>query len=58
MIMRLRSVSDKAETIQLSWPSGTPQSVYLCDREEIPGDKIANVLSVPANGMITLKVLW
>jgi hypothetical protein len=58
MILRLRSVSNKAELIKLSWPSGTPKSVYLCEREEIPGDKISNDLSVPANGLITLKVLW
>jgi alpha-mannosidase len=58
MILRLRSVSNKSEQVKLSWPSGTPKAVYLCEREEISGDKISNELSVPANGMITLKVLW
>ena len=58
VIIRLRSVSDKDETVRLSWPAGNPASVNLCETEEVPGPKIDNVLSVKANGMATLKVVW
>ena len=58
VIIRLRSVSDKDEAVRLSWPAGNPASVNLCETEEVPGLKINNELSVPANGMATLKVVW
>ncbi len=58
MILRLRSVSDKDESIRLAWPAGNPSSVNLCETEEIAGAKINNELSVPSNGMVTLKVVW
>jgi hypothetical protein len=57
-IIRLRSVSDKDEMVKLSWPAGSPASVNLCETEEISGPEINNKLSVPANGMATLKVVW
>jgi alpha-mannosidase len=58
MIIRLRSVSAKDEMVRLSWPAGTPSAVNLCETEEVAGPKINNELSVPANGMATLKVVW
>ena len=58
LILRLRSVSDKDEAVRLSWPAGNPSSVNLCEKEEVAGPKISNDLTVPANGMATLKVVW
>jgi len=58
MILRLRSVSDKDESIRLAWPAGNPSSVNLCETEEIAGAKINDELSVPSNGMVTLKIVW
>ena len=58
VIIRLRSVSVKDEAVKLSWPSGNPVSVNLCEKEEVAGPKINNDLTVPANGMATLKVVW
>ena len=58
VIIRLRSVSDKDEAVKLSWPAGNPSSVNLCETEEVAGPKINNELTVPANGMATLKVIW
>ena len=58
VIIRIRSVSDKNEMVRLSWPSGNPVSVNLCETEEVAGPKVTNELSVPANGMVTLKVVW
>jgi alpha-mannosidase len=57
-IIRLRSVSDKDEAVKLSWPAGNPASVNLCETEEVAGSIINNDLTVPANGMATLKVVW
>ena len=58
VIIRLRSVSTKDELVKLSWPAGNPASVNLCETEEVSGPKINDELSVPANGMATLKVVW
>ena len=57
-ITRLRSVSDKDETVKLSWPAGTPQSVNICKVEEVSDRKVGNEVVVPANGFITLKIAW
>lgn len=37
MIVRLRSVSDKEETVALDFPARRPSSVSLCPLEEQPG---------------------
>ena len=34
-VIRLRSVSEKDETVKLSWPAGNPKVVSICDLEEI-----------------------
>jgi hypothetical protein len=58
VIIRLRSVSGKDETVRLLWPAGNPQSLSLCDIEEVPGRKVNNEVTVPANGFVTLKAVW
>jgi hypothetical protein len=57
-IIRLRSVSDEDENVKLSWPAGSPESLYLCEIEETPGSKVDDTVTVPANGLLTLKVIW
>jgi alpha-mannosidase len=58
VIIRMRSVSDKDETVKLTWPSGNPGTVNICEKEEVPGIKIADEVTVPANGLLTLKAVW
>ena len=58
VILRLRSVSNKDETINLSWPSVMPKSLYLCEVEEQSSIKINHTVTVPANGFVTLKAEW
>ena len=58
MIMRLRSVSAKDETVKLLWPAGNPKSLNLCEIEEVTGRKVGNEVTVPANGLLTLKAVW
>ncbi len=58
VIIRFRSVSDSDEVVKLSWPSGEPTEVNICELEEIPGKKVSNEVTVPSNGMLTLKAQW
>jgi alpha-mannosidase len=58
VIIRLRSVSEKDETVRLAWPAGNPRVVNICDMEEIPGMKINGEVTVPANGLLTLRAEW
>jgi alpha-mannosidase len=57
ILIRLRSVSEKDEVIRLSWPAGTPKTVNVCDKEEIPGKKITDEVIIPAGGLLTLKAV-
>jgi len=58
VIIRLRSVSQTDEAIRLSWPDGNPKNLNICEKEEEPGMKITNEVTVPANGIITLRARW
>jgi alpha-mannosidase len=59
MIVRIRSLSDNAETVSLSWPARAPREVHICDRGETPGTRDAKgAVSVPARGFVTLYVMW
>ena len=55
-IVRLRSLSDKAESVNLSFPAGTPKSVSLCALEELPGEPLAGAISLLPFGVITLRI--
>ena len=59
MIVRIRSLSDSAEAVALSWPARAPHAVRICDRGETPGMVEAmRAVSVPAGGFVTLRVTW
>jgi hypothetical protein len=58
VIIRLRSVSDTDEKVRVSWPTGNPVSLNLCEIEEVPGIKVNDEVIVPANGLLTLKAVW
>lgn len=57
-ILRLRSLSDKDETVKIAFPAGTPESFYVCNTSEEPGQEVHGELKVPAMGMITLFAVW
>lgn len=60
-IIRLRSVSDKDQTVSLEWKSGKPKSMAICHfGEEMEGATTVNGNSVvvPAMGFITLRAEW
>jgi hypothetical protein len=50
--IRLRSVSDKTESVKFIWKSHKPQSVKL------NGSDVLNEIQIPANGFITLDVVY
>lgn len=59
MIVRLRSFSDRQESVALSWPARTPRSVTVCERGEEPGTRDASrQVAIPPMGFVTLRVEW
>ncbi len=58
VIIRLKSVSDKDETVKLSWPAGTPGKLSICDVEENPSRAAGDEVIVPAMGMLTILGEW
>ena len=57
-ILRLRSLSDEDEIVKITFPIGMPESLYICNKGEEPGQKISGEVKVPAMGMMTLRVVW
>jgi alpha-mannosidase len=55
-ILRLRSVSDRTETVNLSFPGKKPESIRLCTTSEEAGDEVSGILSVMPYGMLTLSM--
>lgn len=57
-VLRLRSVSDREETVTLNWPALTPRKISRCDKEEIPVAAVGDQVTVPSRGQMTLLVEW
>ena len=58
-ILRLRSFSEKDESVRLTWPAHTPRSVRVCDQGEAPGKADArNTVQVSPMGYVTLRIDW
>lgn len=59
MIVRVRSLSSANEMLDLKWPYKKPVKVFQCDKgEEAGSTEVSGGFTVPANGSVTLKVLW
>lgn len=59
MIVRIRSFSEKSESLSLAWPARTPRSVRVCDQGDEPGTKDASKsVILPPMGYVTLRVDW
>jgi alpha-mannosidase len=59
VILRLRSFSDKDESVKLSWLARRPRSVRVCEKGEDPGKREASrEVTVPAMGFVTLCAEW
>lgn len=55
-IVRLRSLSDKAEKVTLTYPAGTPKQVYLCELEENAGVPVTDAITMLPYDLVTLKM--
>jgi hypothetical protein len=55
-MLRLRSLSDKPETVILSFPAGTPKSVSFSDPLEVVGAKTDKTISMLPYGVNTFRI--
>jgi alpha-mannosidase len=55
-ILRLRSLSDQPETVNLSWPAGTHESICLSDATETSGEPAGSRVAIPPYGCVTLRM--
>ena len=56
--IRLRSVSNKDESVSLVWPVRQPKLIQVSDGTENPGkDQVGDVI-IPAMGIAILNVIW
>ena len=58
-LLRLRSLSDKDETVKLNWHDRNPSTVHFFDIEtEMPIEEVQGKFIVPAKDFVTLKIIW
>ena len=58
LIVRLRSLSDKEESVKLSFPKADPKSLMICDREENPSRSTNGELTMIPYGQVTLQLKY
>lgn len=58
VIVRLRSLSDKAEKINLGFPSGMPKSVFTCTPGEKPLQKSTGHIELPQYGTVSFRIVF
>ena len=56
VILRLRSVSDRSETVKLGWPSGKPKFVRYCLADEAPGIPASDIITITPLGFTSLRI--
>lgn len=56
MIIRLRSLSDKPEKVNLSFPSFKPKSIRTCIADETPGEEAGTSISMLPHGITSLII--
>lgn len=58
LLVRLRSLSDTPETLNLSYPSRKPDKVYICQLEEDHEKEVEGPVSMKPFGQLTLKLTY
>jgi hypothetical protein len=56
LVLCLRSVSDKAETANLAFPSTAPKSLHLCLADQAPAEKTTPAIALPPHGVVTVRM--
>ena len=54
VIVHLRSLSGKAETVNVSFPGRQPLKAAICETEETPSAEIGDAIAIAPFGMVTL----
>ncbi len=57
-VLRLRSLSDRNETVTLTFPAGAPKSIHICSVSEEPGEPVAETVSMRPYGILTLRLKY
>ncbi len=55
-LLRLRSLSDKPETVKLTFPAGTPKSIRICPVGEDSGDLVNGTFTMLPYGISTFRL--
>lgn len=58
ILLRVRSVSDKKETLTLGWPAGHPREIIQCTPDELPDQPYKNNLEIEPYGMTNLRLVF
>jgi hypothetical protein len=56
LVLCLRSVSDKAETANLTFPTTVPKSLHLCLADQAPAEKTTPAIALPPHGIVTVRM--
>ncbi|MBE9519240.1 MAG: glycosyl hydrolase [Bacteroidetes bacterium] len=56
IILRLRSVSDQQEMVQLDWPGNKPKRIRACNAEEKPGEALTGRLLLRPYGVVSCYI--
>jgi hypothetical protein len=54
-IVRLFAAGGQAQQARLTWAAPAPKAMYLSDLSEMPGSAVADTVSIPAWGVVTLR---
>lgn len=57
-LLRLRSLSDKPEALQLSFPGGVPKELRICGGDDAPGALAPTTQTMLPYGCLSLWVKW
>jgi len=55
VIIRLQNVADAPRTARLRWPGRARRTLWLSDALETKRERMANAVTLPAQGMVTLR---
>ena len=58
VIVRLRSLSDKEEVVNMDFTGRIAQKIYLCNTEENPDKEIVDRVSIMPFGLTTLRITF
>ena len=57
-MLRVKSVSDKTERLQFTWPSGRPKQILECSIDEEPKRKIDDTFEIEPYGMASVRLVF